>query len=107
MYTKTWDLSLPETDISINRRFQRKLQSPDKGPSLEGRILLTSLQGVKILRYCVLIDRGPLAKIISFRSTHLGNTWFMVYLKDIYRYIATKKTSEAKNLPDTEKTGDL
>ena len=29
------------------------------------------------------LDRGPLAKIISFRGTHLGNTWFMVYLKDI------------------------
>ena len=29
------------------------------------------------------IDRGPLAKIISFRGIHLGNTWFMVYLKDI------------------------
>ena len=26
---------------------------------------------------------GPLAKIILFRGTHLGNTWFMVYLKDI------------------------
>ena len=33
--------------------------------------------------YINLIDRGPLAKIISFRGTHLGNTWFMVYLKDI------------------------
>ena len=29
------------------------------------------------------LDRGPLAKIISFRGTHLGNTWFMLYLKDI------------------------
>ena len=29
------------------------------------------------------IDRGPLAKIFSFRGTHVGNTWFMVYLKDI------------------------
>ena len=29
------------------------------------------------------LDRGPLAKIISFRGTHLGNTWFMVHLKDI------------------------
>ena len=26
-----------------------------------------------------LVDRGPLAKIISFRGTHLGNTRFMVY----------------------------
>ena len=42
-----------------------------------------------------------------FRGTHLGNTWFMVYLKDIYSYIGTKKSSQAKNLPDTEKTGDL
>ena len=32
---------------------------------------------------CFLLDHGPLAKIISFRGTHLGNTWFMVYLKDI------------------------
>ena len=27
------------------------------------------------------IDPGPLTKIISFRGTHVGNTW--VYLKDI------------------------
>ena len=29
------------------------------------------------------IDRRPLAKIISFCGTHVGNTWFMIYLKDI------------------------
>ena len=29
------------------------------------------------------VDRRPLAKIILFRANHVGNTWFMVYLKDI------------------------
>ena len=48
------------------------------------------------------IDPGPLAKIISFRGTHVGNTWF---ISKTYRYIATKKSSQVKNLPDTEKTG--
>ena len=52
------------------------------------------------------IDRGSLAKIISFRGTHVGNTWFMVYLKDIQVY-CYQKSSQAKNLPDTEKTGDF
>ena len=81
MYTKTWDLSLPETDISINRRFQRKLQSPDKGPSLERSNSSDILSGSE--DPALLCAYRPWAKIISFRSTHLGNTWFMVYLKDI------------------------
>ena len=29
------------------------------------------------------LGRGLLAKIISFRGTHVGNTWFGVYLKGI------------------------
>ena len=30
-----------------------------------------------------LVGRGLLSKIVQFRCTHLGNTWFVVYLKDI------------------------
>jgi hypothetical protein len=30
-----------------------------------------------------IIGRGLLAKIISLRGTHVGNTWFGVYLKGI------------------------
>ena len=52
------------------------------------------------------INRGSLAKIISFRGTHVGNTWLWFIWKT-YRYIATKKNSQAKNLPGTEKTGDF
>jgi hypothetical protein len=29
------------------------------------------------------LGRGLLAKIISLRGTHVGNTWFVVYLKGI------------------------
>ena len=42
-----------------------------------------------------------------FRATLLGNTWFVVYLKDINSYIAAKKSSQDKNFPNTEKTDDL
>ena len=40
------------------------------------------------------IDRGPLAKIISFRGTHLGNTWFAVYMKDIQVYCYQKSSKQ-------------
>ena len=43
---------------------------------------------------------------IPFRGTHLANTRFVVYLKDIYRHTTTKSSQERKML-DTEKTGDL
>jgi hypothetical protein len=45
-----------------------------------------------------------LAKIISVRDTHVGNTWFGVYLKG-KRYITTKKKFPSKKLPNTEKMG--
>ena len=84
MYTKTWDLLLPETDISINRRFQRKLQSPDKGPSLERSNSSHILSGSE--NPALLCAYRPWAVgqnyFVSY-STHLGNTWFMVCLKDI------------------------
>ena len=41
-----------------------------------------------------------------FAGTHLGNTWYVGYLKGIIG-TTTKKSSQAKNLPDTEKMGDL
>ena len=44
-----------------------------------------------------------LGNIISFCGTHLGNTWFVVYMKEIQVY-ATTKSFQAKNLPNT---GDL
>ena len=31
-----------------------------------------------------LVGLGALAKTISFRETHVGNTWFMIYSKGIY-----------------------
>ena len=52
------------------------------------------------------IDRGPLAKIISFRGTHVG-TLGLWFIWKTYRFIATKKSSQAKNLPDTEQTGEF
>ena len=42
---------------------------------------------------------------MHFRGTHLGNTWLVV----LERHIGTlpPKSSQAKTLPDTDKTGDL
>jgi hypothetical protein len=38
---------------------------------------------VKEIEKIFVLGRGLLAKIISFRGTHVGNTWFGVYLKGI------------------------
>jgi hypothetical protein len=48
-----------------------------------------------------------LAKIISLRGNHVEvlGLWF-IWKAYMYRYITTKKSSQAKNLPNTEKMGD-
>ena len=50
----------------------------------------------------MLLDRRLLAKIISFRDTRLGNTWFMVYYL-LLNYITAKKI-EILNLTITKTT---
>ena len=53
------------------------------------------------------LGRGPLGqKVAKNVFVRYIGILFMSICK-IYRYIATKKSSQAKNLPDTEKTGDL
>jgi hypothetical protein len=46
-----------------------------------------------------------LAKIISLRGTHVGSTWFVVYLKGIIGTLLPKKVPKQKNLPIAEKMG--
>ena len=58
---------------------------------------------IQILKGSVFLHRPwVLSKIVQFRCTHLGNTWFVVYLKDIWVHW-DKKSSQAKNLPDKKK----
>ena len=48
-----------------------------------------------------------LAEIISFRGNYVhGNTRFVAYCATTLQIYCYQQSSQAKNLPDTEKTGD-
>jgi hypothetical protein len=42
-----------------------------------------TMHGKKATSFCSVLGRGLSVKIISLRGTHVGNTWFGVYLKGI------------------------